>query len=74
VEPFFREYDHPGRKRVCLEDYDYTMGNLGVSLLFPEIERDMEIRVIVVVHSDPVDKSFPWCQPADELGDGLHVS
>jgi hypothetical protein len=37
-------------------------------------QRDMEIRVIVVVHSDPVDKSFPWCQPADELGDGLHVS
>jgi len=34
----------------------------------------MEIRVIVVVHSDQVDKSFPWCQPADELGDGLHVS
>ncbi|KAH8492128.1 hypothetical protein H0E87_021637, partial [Populus deltoides] len=37
-------------------------------------DRDMEIRVIVVVHSDPVKKSFPWCQAADELGDGLHVS
>jgi hypothetical protein len=27
-----------GRKRIFLEDYDYTMGNLGISLLFPEIE------------------------------------
>jgi hypothetical protein len=34
----FWEYDQAGRKRIFLEDYDYTMGNLGISLLFPEIE------------------------------------
>jgi hypothetical protein len=37
-------------------------------------QRDMEIIAIVMVHSDPVDKSFAWFQPADELGDGLHES
>jgi hypothetical protein len=32
------EYEQAGRKRFFPEDYDYTMGNLGMSLLFPEIE------------------------------------
>jgi hypothetical protein len=32
------ECDQAGRKRIFLEDDDYTMGNLGISLLFPEIE------------------------------------
>ena len=59
------EYDQAGSKRIFLEDYDYTMGNLGISLLFPDIEgyglrnHSSNLNRIVVLRSDPVDESLP---------------
>jgi hypothetical protein len=61
--------------------YDYSVGNLGISLLFPEIEgyglrnQSLNLSRIVMVNSDSIDESLPskWLQPcrqpADELSD-----
>ncbi|KAG6752710.1 hypothetical protein POTOM_042746 [Populus tomentosa] len=57
--------DKKGRKRIFLEDYDYTMGNLGISLLFQEIEgyrlrnHSSNLNRIAVLRSDPVGESLP---------------